>query len=105
MSFNAGDRVQLKEGTFALVGTITEMPSNGKIGVSVLWDGNNVSNVVYSRNLSLAPNLLALASSANEALIAYRDALDNIRPAKDLGQNLFAAVDALTGAIIEEANR
>lgn len=53
-------------------------------------------------------DILALASAANEASFAFRDAVfetANIETALTAATRLCAALDALTGAIVEEANR
>jgi hypothetical protein len=52
--------------------------------------------------------LVQLASDANEAGFSLKEAIDsppNILPVIKRAQDLLAAVDALTGAIVEEANR
>lgn len=49
--------------------------------------------------LEVVPNILALASAANEAAIAYRN-----NPYLSYGRALCEAVDALTSAIVEEEN-
>lgn len=58
-------------------------------------------------------NLLQLASNANEVVIRLRDEMDtsasslsyNPQRIVSLAATLAVAVDALTGAIVEEANR
>lgn len=61
----------------------------------------------------MSHNLLALASTANEAAIAYREALDDAdlewstsarEHLAELGRRLAGAVDALTGAVVEDEN-
>lgn len=60
----------------------------------------------------MSHNLLALASDANEAAIAYRDATDkhhavicaDPRTALAAAGRLAAAVDVLTGAVVEAEN-
>lgn len=61
----------------------------------------------------MSENLLALASRANEAAIAYRDATNkhhavvcaDPREALAAAGRLLSAVDALTGAVVERENR
>lgn len=54
----------------------------------------------------IEPSILALASTANEGVITYREAreLPNCLAADAAADALATMVDALTGAIVEAAN-